>query len=502
MGSATAQARIGQRRYDHPRVTRRILSSNDLAAYRRDGFLLLRGFFPAAEIDLLRRAAKEDCALDAHAFSRGDGEGGQARLSLWNHPGDSLYGMFARSASLVREALLEGEVYHYHSKMIMKDARVGGAWAWHQDYGYWYQNGVLFPLLTSAFIAVDAATKENGCLQVIAGSHELGRIDHVLTGEQAGADMDQILAKRLARETQLGSLEMSMDLPANAGACTGVLSCAYTHTISWRSATQPLPMEWNPRVIFERLFGDSGSTDVHVRAARLAQQKSILDAVSEKLNRLRRELGAADRGKVEQYTESVRDIERRIQRAESQRDTALPSVEQPAGAPPVFEDHLALMLDLQVLAFQADLTRVITFMLSKEQSARAYPQIGVPEAHHPLSHHENVPELVERMSRINRYHTELFGRYLARLKATQDGDGSLLDHLTILYGSGISNSTRHSGDNLPLLVLGGGAGKLKGGRHIRYAGEPGIANLLVTLMDKLDVPVDHIGGSTGPLAGL
>ena len=175
-------------------MPRRILSAPDLASYRRDGFLLLRGFFPAAEIDLLRRAAKEDRELDQHAFSRADGEGGQARLSLWNHPGDSLYGMFARSQSLVgaAEALLEGEVYHYHSKMIMKDARVGGAWTWHQDYGYWYQNGVLFPLLTSAFIAVDAATRENGCLQVIQGSHELGRIDHVLTGEQAGADTERV----------------------------------------------------------------------------------------------------------------------------------------------------------------------------------------------------------------------------------------------------------------------------------------------------------------------
>ena len=175
-------------------MTRRTLTPNELAAYRRDGFLLLPGFFPAPEVDLLRRSAKEDRALDEHSFSRGDGEGGQARLSLWNHPGDSIYGMFARSASLVgaAEALLEGEVYHYHSKMIMKDARVGGAWAWHQDYGYWYQNGVLFPLLTSAFIAVDPATKENGCLQVIAGSHELGRIDHVLAGEQAGADMERV----------------------------------------------------------------------------------------------------------------------------------------------------------------------------------------------------------------------------------------------------------------------------------------------------------------------
>ena len=174
-------------------------------------------------------------------------------------------------------------------------------------------------------------------------------------------------------------------------------------------------------------------------------------------------------------------------------------MEQPQGAPPLFEDHLAMMLDLQVLAFQSDLTRVISFMLSKEQSARPYPQIGVPEAHHPLSHHNNVPELIAQMSKINRYHTQLFSQYLAKLRATPDGDGSLLDHMTILYGSGISNSTRHSGDNLPLLVLGGGAGRLKGGRHLKYSGSPTMANLLVTLMDKLDVPVERLGGSTGRL---
>jgi hypothetical protein len=192
-------------------------------------------------------------------------------------------------------------------------------------------------------------------------------------------------------------------------------------------------------------------------------------------------------------------VERRIQKAEQQRDLELPTMEQPQGAPAVFEDHLGLMLDLQLLAFQSDLTRVISFMLGKEQSARPYPQIGVPEAHHPLSHHNDVPALIARMSKINRYHTQLFSQYLAKLRATPDGDGSLLDHMTILYGGGISNSTRHSGDNLPLLVVGGGAGRLKGGRHLTYADKPSIANLLVTLMDKLDVPVDRIGGSTGKL---
>jgi hypothetical protein len=318
----------------------------------------------------------------------------------------------------------------------------------------------------------------------------------------ADVSMDQLLARHFARETQVASLELSMDAPANAGACTGSLSCVYTHTLSWRSATQPLPMEWNPRAVFERLFGDSGSTDRAAREARLRQHKSILDSVTEKLASLKKELGAQDQTKVNEYTEAVRDVERRIQKAEEQRDIELPTIEQPQGAPPVFEDHLALMMDLQLLAFQSDLTRVISFMIGKEQSARPYPQIGVPEAHHPLSHHDNIPEIVAHMSKINRYHAQLFSQYLAKLRATPDGDGSLLDHMTILYGSGISNSTRHAGDNLPLMLVGGGAGRLKGGRHLKYSDKPSIANLLVSLMDKMDVPVERMGGSTGTLSGV
>ncbi len=315
----------------------------------------------------------------------------------------------------------------------------------------------------------------------------------------ADVSIDQLLGRRFARDTQLASLELSMDAPANAGACTGNLSCAYTHTISWHSPTQPLPMEYNPRAVFEKLFGDSGSTDRAAREKRLRQHKSILDSVSAKLAGIRRELGPQDLGRVDEYAESIRDVERRIQRAEEQRDLDLPTFDQPQGVPPVFEDHLALMLDLQVLALQSDLTRVISFMLSKEQSARPYPQIGVPEAHHPLSHHGDVPHLIAHMSKINRYHTELFSRYLAKLRATPDGDGSLLDHMTILYGSGISNSNAHSGDNLPVMVVGGGAGRLKGGQHLVYTDKPTMANLLVTLMDKLDVPVEKLGGSTGRL---
>jgi hypothetical protein len=315
----------------------------------------------------------------------------------------------------------------------------------------------------------------------------------------ADVSMDQLLARHFAKVTQVPSLELSMDAPANAGACTGNLSCVYTHTLSWRSPTQPLPMEWNPRAVFETLFGDSGSTQEAAREARLRQHKSILDSVTEKLTDLKRELGPQDQAKIDEYSDAVRDVERRIQTAEAQSNIELPEMTEPQGAPPVFEDHLALMLDLQLLAFQSDLTRVISFMIGKEQSARPYPQIGVPEAHHPLSHHNDIPELIARMSKINRYHAQLFAGYLAKLRATPDGDGTLLDHTTILYGSGISNSTRHLGDNLPLMVVGGGAGTLKGGRHLVYSDKPTIANLLVTLMDKMDVPIDHLGGSTGRL---
>ncbi len=315
----------------------------------------------------------------------------------------------------------------------------------------------------------------------------------------ADVSMDQLLARKFANETQVASLELSMDGPANAGACTGILSCAYTHTISWRSPTQPLPMEYNPRAVFERLFGDSGTTERTAREIRLHQNKSILDSVSQKLTALKKELGPGDQVRVEEYTASVRDVERRIHKAEEQHDLELPAIEQPQGVPPDFEDHLTLMLDLQRLAFQSDLTRVITFMIGKEQSARPYPQVGVPEAHHPLSHHNDVPELIAHLSKINRYHTELFSKYMAKLDATPDGDGSLLDHVTILYGSGISNSTRHSGVNLPLMLVGGGAGTLKGGRHLSFTDKPSMANLLVTLMDKMGVPVERVGGSTGHL---
>lgn len=315
----------------------------------------------------------------------------------------------------------------------------------------------------------------------------------------ADVSMDQLLANKLGMSTQLSSLELSMDAPALAGACTVNLSCVYTHTLSWRGKTEPLPTEHNPRAVFERLFGDSGSTAQTARAARLSQQSSILDAVMDKLASLENKLGQADRHLVNSYTESVRDIERRIEKAEEQIDLELPELAQPAGVPAEFDEHMELMQDLQVLALQTDLTRVITFMMSKEQSARPYPQIGVPDAHHPLSHHNNVPELVERMSKINIYHTSLFSSYLDKLAAVKEGDDTLLDNMTILYGGGISNSTIHSGINLPVLLVGGGAGWLQGGEHLAFDNEPTMADLHLSLLDKFGVQVDELGGSSAPL---
>lgn len=316
----------------------------------------------------------------------------------------------------------------------------------------------------------------------------------------ADISIDQLLANELGKETQLSSLELSMDAPALAGACTVNLSCVYTHTLSWRGKTEPLPTEHNPRSLFERLFGDSGSTAKEARELRLRQQSSILDAVREKLSGLEQKLGYEDRHLVNSYTESVRNIERRIQKAEEQIDMDLPELEQPAGVPPVFEDHMEIMQDLQVLALQTDLTRVITFMMSKEQSPRPYPQIGVPDAHHPLSHHNNNPVLIERMSKINTYHTTLFSKYLDKLASISEGDGTLLDNMTILYGGGLSNSTIHSGINLPILLVGGGAGWLKGGEYVFYDNEPTMADLHLSLMEKFGLSIAQMGGSTGALA--
>jgi hypothetical protein len=316
---------------------------------------------------------------------------------------------------------------------------------------------------------------------------------------QAGVSMDQIAARALGTETQLASLELSLDSKEPVGACDPGYSCAYANTLSWRSPTTPLPVENNPRLVFERLFGGSDSTDPAAWRKRREEDRSILDAVTRKASRLRAELGPADKVKLEEYLEGVRDLERRIQRAEEQSTRELPAVDQPPGIPATFEEHAKLMFDLQVLAYQTDLTRVITFMMGHETSQRAYPEIGVPDAHHPLSHHGGDAEKIQKLVKVNLFHAQLFAYYISKLQTVRDGDGSLLDHLTLLYASGMSDGNNHNHHNLPTLLVGGGAGRLKGGRHVRYPDYTPITNLFVSLLDHLGVPVESLGDSTGKM---
>jgi hypothetical protein len=313
----------------------------------------------------------------------------------------------------------------------------------------------------------------------------------------AGISVDQILAQELGKQTQLASLELAIESGETAGSCDSGYACPYTNTLSWSGPSTPLPTQNDPRLVFERLFGDSRNTNPAERAARTRQQKSILDSVSEEVSRLGGSLPAADRSKLTEYLDAIRGVERRIQIAEKE-NKQLPDVEHPAGIPASWEDHLKLMFDLQVLAYQSDLTRVITLMLGHEQSGMTYPQIGVPDAHHPVSHHQREPEKVAKTAKINAYHVQMFAYLLDKLKATPDGDGTLLDHVTMVYGAGIADSNLHTPANIPFILAGGGTGNLKGGRHTNLKGVP-LANLHLTLLDQFGVPWERIGDSTGRL---
>jgi len=312
-----------------------------------------------------------------------------------------------------------------------------------------------------------------------------------------GVSMDQIAANAIKAETQLSSLQLTVDDNSLVGSCDVGYSCAYSSTLSWLTPTLPLMAENNPRVVFERLFGSSDSTDPRVRASRLRQDRSILDSVTARVKQLQQKLGPADNTKMNDYLESLRDVERRIQKAEEQHATAVPDLIQPAGVPDGFEPHVQLLYDLQLLAYQSDLTRVITFMYGREQTGRPYPQIGIPEPHHSLTHHQNDPVKMEKCARIQMYHVKLFADYLAKLRATPDGDGSLLDHVILLYGGGISNSDRHTHGPLPTLIAGGGAGTIHGGRHLIYADGTPLSNLQLTLLNKMGVASETLGDSTG-----
>jgi hypothetical protein len=316
---------------------------------------------------------------------------------------------------------------------------------------------------------------------------------------EAGISIDQIAANHVGRETQVPSLQISLDSMEFSGTCDSGYSCVYTNTLSWRNPTMPLPMENNPRAVFERLFGDSGSSDPAARVRRLQEKRSILDSVLDTAMRLSSSVGPSDRRALEDYLESIRDIERRIQTAEAQSDRELPLFEQPAAAPPTFAEYCRLMFDLQVLAYQADLTRITTFMLAKDSNQRTFPEIGVSEGHHALSHHMHVPEKMAMFAKINPYLTTMLAQFLAKLQSTPDGEGSLLDHAIILYGSGHGDANIHEPKELPILVLGGGAGQLKGGSHIRYD-HAQLPDLHVTLLHKFGVPIERVGSSDGALS--
>lgn len=316
---------------------------------------------------------------------------------------------------------------------------------------------------------------------------------------QASTSIDQIVARQFGQETQLSSLELALDENDVFGSCDIGFSCQYTSTISWRDEFTPLPMETNPRLVFERLFGDIGTTDPKVRLQRIQKDQSLLDSVTQRVAELNQKVGAGDRAKLEQYLDAVRDVERRIQMAEAQSGRELPEVLQPSGVPDTYEEHAKLMFDLQVLAFQTDLTRVTTFMLGRELSGRTFAEIGVPDSHHPTSHHRDDPVLYEKVTKINEFHTSLFAYYLDKLDATPDGEGSLLDNMLLLYGAGMSDSNQHSNAALPLLLFGGGSGSMQGGRHLRYKQGTPISNLHLTMLDKMGMPVEQFADSTGPL---
>jgi len=309
--------------------------------------------------------------------------------------------------------------------------------------------------------------------------------------------VDQIAARQLGRETAIPSLELATDLIAQTGNCDNGLACAYQNNLSWSSATTTLPAEADPRLVFERLFGDGGSAQD--RRSELRKNKSILDWVTQDMGRLQKQLGASDRTKVTEYMDTVREVERRIQKAEQQtNESRLPDLDRPASVPEDWAEHVKLMFDLQVLALQADVTRVITFQMAREASTRTYPQIGINEAHHPISHHGNQPEKLAKLARINAYHVSLFAYMIERLKATRDAEGSLLDSTAYVLGSGMGNPNVHDHTNLPLVVAGG----RNGARHLKYETPVPLANVHLTLLERVGISQEKFGDSSGVIGEL
>jgi Protein of unknown function (DUF1552) len=361
-------------------------------------------------------------------------------------------------------------------------------------------------------------------LMVVSGlAHQNGRAlgdgpgDHAraaasyLTGvhprKTAGADIkngtsvDQIIAEHLGSETRFPSIELGCDDSRTVGNCDSGYSCAYTNSISWRSETTPMPPETNPRLVFERLFGADAGLDPETRARRLRSRRSILDLVHERTQSLVGTLGSSDRRKIDEYLHSIRDVERQIERAERDQREFEPSIEKPSGVPIAYDEYVKVMFDMQILAFQADLTRVSTMMMGREGSLRTYPEIGVPDPHHPLTHHGGKTDWIAKVTKINEFHTALFAAFIEKMKATPDGDGTLLDHSIVVYGSGLADGDRHTHEDLPVLLLGRGAG-FGMGRHVAYSKDTPMTNLFLTLADRMGVRPESIGDSTGRIEHL
>ena len=319
---------------------------------------------------------------------------------------------------------------------------------------------------------------------------------------RAGISADQIAAKELGKHTQFASLELGIEEPNFAGGCDSGYSCAYTNTLSWRSATTPNPVEISPRAVFERLFGDGETTDVASRLKRMQENRSLLDYVRSDVARLQPTLGPRDKSKLDEYLEAIREIERRIQKAEQQSTVKTPVMSRPPGIPELFEDHAKLMSDLMVVAFQTDMTRVITYMLAREGSNRSFPEVDVPEGCHVVTHHQNDGAKIVKAQRVEEHRAKSFAYLVKRMSETQDGDGTLLDHTLLLYGAGIRDGNTHDHDDLPLVLAGGKSAGLKTGRHLRAKAATPMTNLLVTLLDRSGVPADTLGDSTGKLAEL
>ena len=316
-----------------------------------------------------------------------------------------------------------------------------------------------------------------------------------------GTTVDQIAAKQIGQSTPLPSLELSMDLLATVGQCDNGYACVYQNNLSWSTPSNPLPAEAHPRLVFESLFGEGGTPNQ--RRAALKKRASLLDSVTKEIKRLKLRVGPADRNKIDGYLENVRDVERRIQQAESAvNENPLPDLDRPIGVPVAYSDHARLMFDLQLLAFQGDITRVTTFQLAREASNRTYPEIGVPDPHHPITHHAKDPVKLAKIAKINQFHVSLFAEFLKKLKATPEGDGNLLDHSLFLYGSGMGDSDTHDHSNLPILVAGGAAGKMRGGRHIHFETPTPLSNLHLTLLNKVGVPLETFSDSNGRIDDL